>query len=114
MVPQKWLRVTAVCLVTVLVVSEFVIHYTAQQEIQTDFGPETLLDAQIQEVLKDPMKVLEAFKDAKRQLQDKQQKLLDTCNKAEKLIKEEKYEEAIEPVDYLLKEMELTEEERYR
>ena len=62
---KKWLRVTAVCLVTVLVVSEFVIHYTAQQEIQTDFGPETLLDAQIQEVLKDPMKVLEAFKDAK-------------------------------------------------
>ena len=48
------------------------------------------------------MKVLEAFKDAKRQLQDKQQKLLDACNKAEKLIKEEKYEEAIEPVDYLL------------
>ena len=95
-----------------LVVSEFVIHYTAQQEIQTDFGPETLLDAQIQEVLKDPMKVLEAFKDAKRQLQDKQQKLLDACNKAEKLIKEEKYEEAIEPVDYLLKEMELTEEEK--
>ena len=91
---KKWLRVTAVCLVTVLVVSEFVIHYTAQQEIQTDFGPETLLDAQIQEVLKDPMKVLEA------------------CNKAEKLIKEEKYEEAIEPVDYLLKEMELTEEEK--
>ena len=91
---KKWLRVTAVCLVTVLVVSEFVIHYTAQQEIQTDFGPETLLDAQIQEVLKDPMKVLEAFKDAKRQLQDKQQKLLDACNKAEKLIKEEKYEEA--------------------
>ena len=43
---KKWLRVTAVCLVTVLVVSEFVIHYTAQQEIQTDFGPETLLDAQ--------------------------------------------------------------------
>ena len=40
------------------------------------------------------MKVLEAFKDAKRQLQDKQQKLLDACNKAEKLIKEEKYEEA--------------------
>ena len=76
---KKWLRVTAVCLVTVLVVSEFVIHYTAQQEIQTDFGPETLLDAQIQEVLKDPMKVLEAFKDAKRQLQDKQQKLLDAC-----------------------------------
>lgn len=109
---KKWLRVTAVCLVTVLVVSEFVIHYTAQQEIQTDFGPETLLDAQIQEVLKDPMKVLEAFKDAKRQLQDKQQKLLDACNKAEKLIKEEKYEEAIEPVDYLLKEMELTEEEK--
>ena len=34
---KKWLRVTAVCLVTVLVVSEFVIHYTAQQEIQTDF-----------------------------------------------------------------------------
>lgn len=61
---------------TVLVVSEFVIHYTAQQEIQTDFGPETLLDAQIQEVLKDPMKVLEAFKDAKRQLQDKQQNFL--------------------------------------
>jgi len=30
---KKWLRVTAVCLVTVLVVSEFVIHYTAQQEI---------------------------------------------------------------------------------
>ena len=85
---KKWLRVTAVCLVTVLVVSEFVIHYTAQQEIQTDFGSETLLDAQIQEVLKDPMKVLEAFKDAKRQLQDKQQKLLDACNKAEKLIKE--------------------------
>lgn len=109
---KKWLRVTAVCLVTVLVVSEFVIHYTAQQEIQTDFGPETLLDVQIQEVLKDPMKVLEAFKDAKRQLQDKQQKLLDACNKAEKLIKEEKYEEAIEPVDYLLKEMELTEEEK--
>ena len=73
---------------------------------------ETLLDAQIQEVLKDPMKVLEAFKDAKRQLQDKQQKLFDACNKAEKLIKEEKYEEAIEPVDYLLKEMELTEEEK--
>ena len=38
--------------------------------------------------------------------------LLDACNKAEKLIKEEKYEEAIEPVDYLLKEMELTEEEK--
>lgn len=76
------------------------------------FRIRTLLDAQIQEVLKDPMKVLEAFKDAKRQLQDKQQKLLDACNKAEKLIKEEKYEEAIVPVDYLLKEMELTEEEK--
>ena len=37
---------------------------------------------------------------------------IDACNKAEKLIKEEKYEEAIEPVDYLLKEMELTEEEK--
>ena len=56
--------------------------------------------------------MLEAFKDAKRQLQDKHRNFLMHVIKPKKLIKEEKYEEAIEPVDYLLKEMELTEEEK--
>ena len=108
---KKWLRITALCLAAVLVISELVIHYTSQQTVQAELGPQMLMDAQVQEVLKDPLRLLRAFKEAKGQLQDKQQKLLEACDKAEKLIKEEKYEEAIEPVDYLLKEMDLTEEE---
>ena len=108
---KKWLRITALCLAAVLVISELVIHYTSQQTVQAELGPQMLMDAQVQEVLKDPLRLLRAFKEAKGQLQDKQQKLLEACDQAEKLIKEEKYEEAIEPVDYLLKEMDLTEEE---
>ena len=106
---KKWLRITALCLAAVLVISELVIHYTSQQTVQAELGPQMLMDAQVQEVLKDPLRLLRAFKEAKGQLQDKQQKLLEACDQAEKLIKEEKYEEAIEPVDYLLKEMDLTE-----
>lgn len=108
---KKWLRITALCLAAVMIISELVIHYTSQQTVQAELGPQMLMDAQVQEVLKDPLRLLKAFKEAKGQLQDKQQKLLEACNQAEKLITEEKYEEAIEPVDYLLKEMDLTEEE---
>lgn len=108
---KRWVRVTAICLVAVLIISEIIIHYTSNITPIAALAPESLMEAQIQDVMTNPLEVMEAIRQAERETKRQQKKLLEACEEAETLIAEGKYEEAIEPVDYITRNMELTEEE---
>lgn len=108
---KKWLRVTAVTVASVMVVSQLVMHFTAETATAS-FGPESLMDSQVETLMADPLLLLDAVKELEDQSRNQQRKLLEACDQAELLIREEQYEDALEPVNYLMRHMNLTEEEQ--
>ena len=110
---KRWVRIVALCLAVSLIVSELLMRYISDPTAGTGLSlqPQALMDAEVKALMEHPLDVMKALKEADQEAKKEQQELIDACDKAETYISEGKYAEAIEPVNYLIDHMQLTEDE---
>lgn len=111
---KTWVRVVALLLVLTLISSEIIYKYISAPKRITGLQPQILLDEEVREVLEDPIQLLEDMRKIQYLNKEAQRKLMEASEKAEKYIAEGKYEEAIEPVEYIMENMDLDESDLWQ
>lgn len=109
---KTWVRAVAFLLAMALVITELISRLASGTITTTVAGlqPQVLLDGEIVELLENPMDVIAKIKKAEFAAKKEQQEIQDACVKAETLIAEGNYEGALEQVDFLMENADLTED----
>lgn len=111
---KTWVRLVALFLAFVLISTEIIYKFVSAPVRINGLQPQILLDEEVREVLENPMQLLKDMRKVQYLNKEAQRKLVEACEKAESYIAEGKYEEALEPVSYIMENMEMSEEELWQ
>ncbi|MDO4522235.1 MAG: hypothetical protein Q4B57_03695 [Eubacteriales bacterium] len=105
---NPWIRALALVVAVSVITTEIILHLMPSVPAVDVLSPQRLVDAQVQEIFKDPMKYVGQIREAEKLQQD----LAKAGEEAEKYIASGEYEKAIEPIGKLIDSADLSEEER--